>query len=69
MVVSRFVGAIRGLVNVSIMQPKCASVLRKGLVVAVLMYGSEAVVWKEKERSKIRAVYIDYLKKLVRFKE
>ena len=46
-------GAIRSLV-------KCkgseGSVLHKGLPVPVLLYGSETIICKEKERYKIRAV-------------
>ena len=31
----------------------------------VLMYGSEAMIWKEKEKSRIRAVQIDNLRGLL----
>ena len=41
--------AIRSLVNASYLQIECASVLHETLVVPVLMYGSETMLWKEKE--------------------
>ena len=47
-------GAIRSLVNASGMQPDCARVLHEGLLLSVLLYGSEAMIWKGKDRSKIR---------------
>ena len=34
-------------------------ILHETLVVPVLMYGSRTVLWKEKERSRIRAVQMD----------
>ena len=34
----------------------------QGLLVLVLMYGNEIVVWREKERSRIRAIQIDKLR-------
>ena len=36
-------------------------VLHETLLVPVLIYGSETMLWKEKERSIIRAVQIDNL--------
>ena len=39
-----------------------ARVLHESLLLPVLMYGSEAVIWKEKERSRIRAVQMDNLR-------
>ena len=44
------------------MQFECARVLHETLLVPVLMYGSETMLWKEKERSKIRAVQMDNLR-------
>ena len=52
----RVAGAIRSLVNVKDLQFECASVLYESLLVPVLMYGSETMLWKKKERSRIRAV-------------
>ena len=37
----------------------CARVLHETLLVPVLMYSSETMVWKEKERSRIRVVQMD----------
>ena len=44
-------GVIRSLVN--------ARRLELELLVPDLMYGSEIIIWREKERSRIRAVQID----------
>ena len=35
------------------------------MLVPVLMYGSETMLWKEKERSRIRAVQMDNLRGLL----
>ena len=50
-------GFIRSLVN--------ARVLHETLLVPVLMYGSETMLWKEEERSRIRAVQMDNLRGLI----
>ena len=42
-----------------------ARVLHKTLLVSFLMYGSETVLWKEKERSRIRTIQMDNLKALL----
>ena len=42
-----------------------ARVLHKALLVSVLMYGSETMTRKEKERPRIRAVLMDNLKDLL----
>ena len=47
--------AIRSLANARSLQLKCARILHESLVVLVLRYGSE-IIWREKERSWIRAV-------------
>ena len=52
----RVTGAIRSLGNAGDLQLECARVLHETLLVPVLMYGSETMLWKEKEGSKIRAV-------------
>ena len=41
-------GAIRSLVNARDLQLGCARVLYVTLLVPVLMYGSDTVLWKEK---------------------
>ena len=48
----RVEGAIRSLVNGKDLQLECVRVLHDTLLVPVLMYGSETVLWKEKERSR-----------------
>ena len=57
----RVAGAIRFLVNARSLQLECARILHNSLLVLVLMYGSESLVWREKERSRIRAVQMDNL--------
>ena len=47
------------------MELECARVLHETLLVPVLMYCSEAMLWKEKERSRIRTVQMDNLSGLV----
>ena len=51
----RVAGAIRSLVNARDVHLDCARVLLKTLFVPVLMYGSEKMLWKEKERFRIKA--------------
>ena len=55
----RVAGAVRSLVNAMSLQLECARDLHESLLVVVLTYGSETMVWSEKERSRIRAVHID----------
>ena len=54
--------AIRSLVNARDLQVEYARVLRETLLVSVFMYGSETMLWKEKESSRIRAVQMDNLR-------
>ena len=58
----RVSGAIRPLVNARSLQLQCAKFLHKSFLVPVLTYGSETMIWKEKERSRIRAVQTDKLR-------
>ena len=51
--------AIRSLINARSLQLEYAHVLHEGLFVSVLLYGSETMIWREKERSRIRAVQTD----------
>ena len=44
----RVVGAIRSLVNARDLQPECARVLHETLLVAVHMFGSETMLWRER---------------------
>ena len=48
----RVAGAIRSLVNARSLQLECARVLHESLLVPVLTYGGETMIWREKERSK-----------------
>ena len=67
MVVSgrKIAGAIRSLVNARSLQLQCAMVLNESLLVPVLTYGSETMIWREKERPRIRAVQMDNLRDLL----
>ena len=56
--------AIRSLVNARSLQLECARVLHESLLVPVLTYGSETMIWRE-ERSRIRAVQTDKLRGLL----
>ena len=55
-------GVIRSLVNARDLQIECARVLHETLFVPVLMYARESILWKEKERFRIRAVQMDNLR-------
>ena len=59
----RDAGAIRPLVNARVLQLQCARVLHETLLVPVLTYGSETMLWKKK-RAWIRAVQMDNLRGL-----
>ena len=39
-------GAIRSWVNDSVLQLECARMLHKGLLMPVLLYGSETMIWR-----------------------
>ena len=56
-------GAIRSLVNARDLQLECSRVLHETLLVPVLTYGSDTILWKE--RSRIRAVQMDNIKGLL----
>ena len=57
-------GDIRSLVNAMDLQLGCARVLPETLLVPVLMFGNETMLWK-REISKIRAVQMDNLRGLL----
>ena len=61
----KFAGTIRSLVNARDLQLWRAIVLHETLPLPVLMYDSETMIGKEKERSRIRAVQIENLRFLV----
>ena len=54
-----------GLVNARNLQLKCASVLHESLVVPFRMYGGETMIWRKKERSRIRSVQMNILRGLL----
>ena len=58
-------GAIRSLINAKDLQNECAKVLHETLLVLDLMYGSETMLWKDKERSRIRVEQMDNLRGLL----
>ena len=58
-------GTIRFLVNDRDLQLDCARVLLESLLAYVLVYGSETMIWKEKESSRIRAVEMNNLRRLL----
>ena len=60
----RVVGAIRSLLNTTGLQFECATVLHDSLMVPVLTYGSETMIWKE-ERCRIRAVQMENIRGLL----
>ena len=61
----RVAGAIRSQLNARDLQLECARVYHETLLVPVLMYGSETMLWKYEERSRIRAVQKDNLRGLL----
>ena len=56
------------LVNVEDLQFQCARILHETLLLSVLMYGSETMLWKQKERSRVRAIQMDNLRGLLRIR-
>ena len=61
----RVTGVIKSLLNARSLQFGCAKVLQESFLVPVLTYGSETVIWRENERSTIRAVQMDNLRGLL----
>ena len=55
----RVAGAIRSIVNAMDLQLECARVLHETLIIPVLVYGSDTMLWKEKKRSRTRATSED----------
>ena len=61
----RIAGGIRSLVNAWNLQLECARVLHESLLVTVLTYRSETMIWREKERSRILAIQMDNVRGLL----
>ena len=57
--------SIRSIINARDLHLECPRILYETLLVSVLMYGSEIMLWKEKERFRVRAVQMDNLKGLL----
>ena len=64
----RIAGAIRSLINARRLQLQCARILRESLLVPVLTYGSETMILREKEKSRINVVQMDNVRGLVGIK-
>ena len=58
-------GAFRSLVNARDLHLECARVLHETVLVPILMYGSETMLWKGKEKSRIRALQMDNFRGLL----
>ena len=56
---------IRSMVNARDLQLERARVFHETLLVPVLTYSSETILWKEKERSRVRAVKMDNFRGLL----
>ena len=61
----RVAGSIRSLVNARELKFECARVLHEILLVPSIMYGSETMLWKENERSRVRALQMNNLRRLL----
>ena len=61
----RVAGAIRSLVNAADLQSECARAMHETLLVPVFMCGSETMIWRERERSREKAVQVDNLRGLL----
>jgi hypothetical protein len=55
-------GAIKSLVNAKGLSLECMKVLHESMLIPVLMYGSESMVWKKRYRDKMQAVQMDNLR-------
>ena len=61
----RIASAIRSLVSAKDLKLECARILHETFLVPALMHGSETMLWKENERSTIKAVQMDNLRGLL----
>lgn len=61
----KVVGAIRVIINTKVLSLECTRILHECMLVPTLVSGSETLVWKKKENSRIRAVKIDNLKSML----
>ena len=65
----RVPGVIRFLVNARSLHLDCARVLHESLLVPVFTYGSETMIWRENERSRIWTIQMDNLRGLLGIRE
>ena len=56
---------LRSIVNARDLQTECTRVLHKTSLVPVLTYGSETMLWKDKERSRTRVLQMYNLRSLI----
>ena len=61
----RVAGAIRSLVNARSLQLECARILHESLLMFVLTYDIERMIWRKKEKYRIWVVQIDSLRVLL----
>ena len=61
----RVAGAMKSVDNAKDLQLECARFLHETLLLPVLMYGSDTMLWREKESSRVRAVQIHDLNGLL----
>ena len=61
----RDAGAIRSLVNTRNLKLDCARGLHESLMMPVLTYGSETMIWREKDMFRIWAVEMDNFRGLL----
>src|SRR5678815_5288590 len=55
-------GAIKSLVDVKRLSLECARVLREDMLLPVVMYSSETMVWNKRHRSKVQCVQMNNLR-------
>src|SRR5678815_4220734 len=55
-------GAIKPLVDVKRLSLECARVLCEGMLLPVLVYSSETMVWNKRYRSKVQCLQMDNLR-------
>ena len=59
---------VRSLVNARDLQRECARALHEILLVPVLLYSNETMIWQEKENFRLRSVQVENLKILLDIK-
>ena len=62
-------GAIRALVNERGLSLDCVRILHESMLLPVLLYGSECMVWDRTYRSKVQAVQMDNLRSVLGVKK